>query len=129
MSKARLNRQASQPINTRILTNLATIACSGCTVAFLAFGAPLGVLLGGIAAGAGGIALHVRYRRRMRAWATGTKPEPLWRPGGSTYVPGQHKPTCRARSAATCRCRGRRTPIAARKPTPKRKTTTRRAPR
>lgn len=94
------------------------------TVVFLV-GGPLWAGIGGAAASAGGLALTVRHVRRQRA--AGRRglpflPYPGERRASEEWRNFQQKPDrsathpgCRAKSAATCRCPGRRRPPAKRK--------------
>lgn len=118
----------SQPRNLLPAANLLGALGSLGTVAFLA-GAPLWAGIGGAAASAGGTALVVRHVRRQRA--IGRRglpflPYPNERRASEEWRNFQQKPDrsathpgCRAKSAATCRCPGRRRAPAQRKRTTK----------
>ena len=90
------------PTNLLPLANWCTVAASACTVAATLFGAPLWVAAGGVAFGAGGVGLVVKHFRQKHA--QGQQVSQLWRP----TVAAGHSPNCRAKSASTCRCPGRR---------------------
>lgn len=102
----------------RPAANSLSILGMACTVAFLTFGAGWWIGLLGALLAIGGLAAHVRHIRNERAQGrrglaflpepgTGRweRPEP-WANRSQREAP--HSPTCRARSAATCRCPDRK---------------------
>ena len=114
----------AQPRNLLPVANLLGALGSLGTVAFL-LGAPLWAGIGGLLASLGGTALAIRHVRRQRA--IGRRglpflPYPNERRASSEWANFQQAPDrsathpgCRAKSAATCRCPGRRRAPAKRK--------------
>lgn len=108
----------AEPRNLLPGANLLSALCSLGTVTFL-LGGPFWAGLAGFVAGLGGLALTVRHVRRQRAigrrglaflpypGGPNQPPSPSWVPPSQQPYKPTH-PGCRAKSAKTCRCPGRR---------------------